>query len=320
MNRPHILLIATGGTIAMQPASSGGATPTLGAQAIAGAQDALRLRTRDLFAKPSSSIGLMDMARIAAAIDEAQAEGVDGIVITHGTETIAETGFALGLMGRWTIPIVLTGAMRHAGLPGADGPANVAAAIAVAASAQARLGEPLIVFGDEIHLASLVRKAHGSRLAAFSSDPLGPIGWVKEGRPELPLRPARSLPHLPLAGEPPSVAMLLAGSDLEPETIMAFGDAAIAGLIVAATGGGHVSARVVDALADVAQRKPVVLASRCDGGVLGQTYGYAGGEMDLIARGLIPAGRWRPEQARIMLQLLLAASADGAQIKATLAT
>jgi len=318
MTIPHILLIATGGTIAMQPDASGGATPALGAQTIAGERPETRLTTRDLFAKGSASIALSDVARIAAAIDEAQAQGLDGVVITHGTDTLAETGFALGLIGRWAIPVVLTGAMRHAGLPGADGPANVAAAIAVAASAETRLGEPLIVFGDEIHLASLARKAHASRLAAFSSEPLGPIGWVKEGKPELLLRPAHGLPHLPLRGDVPVVAMLLVGSDLEPEAIVPFADDGVAGLIVAGTGGGHVSARAVDALAALAARKPVVLASRCEGGVLSATYGYAGGEMDLIARGLIPAGRWRPEQARIMLQLLLSAGADGVAIGAAL--
>jgi L-asparaginase len=313
------MLIATGGTIAMQDSASGGATPALNASAIAGERNAVELVTRDLFAKPSASIALADVAQIAAAIDEAQAEGMDGVIIAHGTDTIAETAFALGLIGRWSIPVILTGAMRHNGVAGADGPANIAAAIAVASDPAARLGEPLLVFGDEIHLASLVHKAHGSRLHAFSSSPLGPIGSVKEGRAHILLRPARSLPELMAGGVIPPVPILLVGSDLEPESVEIFAAESIAGLVIAAAGGGHVSARSVEALTSLAAGKPVILTSRSEGGVLSHTYGYAGSEMELLAGGLLSGGRWRPEQARIMLQLLLSRQADRTAITAALA-
>jgi L-asparaginase len=320
---PHLLLIGTGGTIAMRPDAGGGVAPSLGpAELVAlGIVMHLPVRPLDLFAKGSASISLSDVGTMAAAVSAAAQAGAVGAIISHGTDTIAETAFALALMlARPTIPVVLTGAMRHADAPGADGAANLAAAaLVVSAQEITSLGEPVVVIADEIHLARHVHKAHGSRLHAFSSAPLGPIGWVREGRAVIALHPTAPLPQLPLVGPAPAVPMLLVGSDLEPESITPFMDAQIGGMVLAAAGGGHVSARAVAALSALAERVPVILASRCEGGVLTGTYGYAGGEMELIARGLTPAGMWRPEQARIILQLALSASLGRAGIAQALA-
>ncbi len=105
--------------------------------------------------------------------------------------------------------------------------------------------------------------------------------------------------------------------DLEPDVVAAFESASVDGLIVAGAGGGHVSSRSVTSLARLAKKSPVILASRIgSGGTLERTYGYDGGEMDLLSRGLISAGRLRPVQARILLQILLSHEADRTTIAA----
>jgi len=307
--RPNIVLLTTGGTIAMTASGSGGGNLTQTAADLAaaapGLADIAELSAESVLAKPSSSFTLDDMGRIAATAARA-AERADGVVITHGTDTLEETAFALALLTRTETPIVLTAAMRRPDQPGADGPANLLAAVRVAASPAARGLGVLVAIDDEIHAGPLVRKSHSFRTHAFSSAPFGPIGWVAEDRVRIALAPRWTLPHLTYAGGSPVVPILEAGPGLEPAVVEALADVAD-GLVVALTGAGHVAAGCVDALARLAARKPVVFASRTGAGeILRASYGFGGGEMELIARGLIPAGPLDGRKARVLLQLLLA--------------
>lgn len=311
----NIALLATGGTIAMTSGQAGGATPTFGAQQLAEASrgaPGIVVSPRQILQKASASVSLRDVQTLADAVEAALFEGYAGVVVTHGTDTLEETAFALCALLRQDAPVVLTGAMRAPDQLGADGAANIAAAVAVAASPQARGLGPLVVFGDEIHAAALARKHHGHRLAAFTSAPFGPLGHIVEGRPQVFLKPRPfPLPPLRIGHGVKAAPVLLVGMDLEPETIEAFAKAPICGLVLAGAGGGHVSARSADAIEALAEKIPVVLTSRTGGGeVLSQTYGYAGGEIDLITRGLIPAGSLSPVQARILLQMLSANDLD----------
>ena len=307
--RPTIALLTTGGTIAMTATASGGGNLTQTAADLAaaapGLSDVAELTTEAVLAKPSSSFTLGDMGAIAAAANQA-AESADGVVITHGTDTLEETAFALALLTRTETPIVLTAAMRRPDQPGADGPANLLAAVRVAASPAARGLGVLVAIDDEIHAGPLVRKSHSFRTHAFSSAPFGPIGWVAEGRVRIALAPRWSLPHLKYSGGSPVVPILEAGPGLEASVVEALADVAD-GLVVALSGAGHVAAGCVGALADLAARKPVVFASRTGAGeTLRASYGFGGGEMELLARGLIGAGPLDGRKARVLLQLLLA--------------
>lgn len=266
----------------------------------------IALKQIDLFAKPSASIALADVQEIADRIMESLNRGYCGAVVTHGTDTLEETAFALSLLMPTTCPVVVTGAMRHPEVPGADGPANLAAAILVAASPDAEGLGPCVLFGDEIHAPHLVRKIHSSRPHAFTSDPFGPMGHVVEGRVDLQMRPTRRSTPLRVRGAVPAVPVIQAGLDLEPETIAAFTDAKIGALVIAGAGGGHVSSRAVDAISNLARAIPVIITSRVGmGHTLTRSYAYGGSEIDLAQRGVINGGRWRPAQARIVVQLLL---------------
>ena len=259
-----------------------------------------------LFAKPSASIALADVQQIADRIEEMLNQGFCGAVVTHGTDTLEETAFALSLLMPTPCPVVVTGAMRHPEAPGADGPANLASAILVAASPDARGLGPCVLFGDEIHAPHLVRKIHSSRPHAFTSDPFGPMGHIVEGRLDLQMRPTRRSAPLRVHGPISPVPVIQAGLDLEPETIAAFSNAKIGALVIAGVGGGHVSSRAVNAISELAQTIPVIITSRVGmGHTLTRSYAYGGSEIDLAQRGVINGGRWRPAQARIVLQLML---------------
>ena len=320
--RCSIALFATGGTIAMTSAKGGGVVPSHGADVLAAglSVDAgVTLERHDLFAKPSASISLADVQVIAGAIEAAFARGVSGAVVTHGTDTLEETAFTLALMLGRGKPVVVTGAMRSAGEIGADGPANLAAAIRVAANPAAAGQGPLVLFGQEVHAAHLVRKVHSSRPHAFSSEPFGPIGHVVEGHLRFELATIADLPGLSVGGPVPAVPVLQAGLDLEPETIDAFAATPIGALVIAGVGGGHVAERAVDAIDRLNARIPVIIASRVGmGATLRASYAYAGSEIDLARRGILNAGRWRPAQARIVTQLALSQGLDRATLAALL--
>lgn len=317
----RLIILAAGGTIATTTdAPEARGVPDLRAADLASALpqllDLAAIETRDVLAKPSASMTLTDIAAISSAVSEA-AKRAMGVVITQGSDTLEETAFALSLLVQSETPIVLTAAMRKEGSPGADGPANLLAACRVACAPGARGKGILVVADDEIHAGPLVRKSHSFRTHAFSSLPFGPLGYVAEERVRFALAPAERPPLLSCGTGTPVVPILEAGPGLEPQTLEAFVRAAIDGLIVSLPGAGHVAAHAAPALAALALLMPVVFASRTGAGeVLRATYAYPGGEIDLINRGLIPAGRLDARKARIALQILLSAKASRGEIAA----
>lgn len=303
-------VFATGGTISMAGLAPGEAvTPTHGASALVDAArpaSAVEVQQFDVFSKPSASMSLSDVQTLADRIREAFDAGVEGAVVTHGTDTLEETAFALSIMMGRTRPVVVTGAMRSADDIASDGPGNLSTAIQLAASGAVDGERAMVLFGDEIHAAHLVRKVHSSRRHAFSSEPFGPLGQIIEGQVRIGLRALLEIRQLRLASSVPVVPILQVGLDLEPETLEAFHHPAIDGLIVAGVGGGHIASRAVDAFENLARRIPLILTSRVGmGETLRKSYGYQGSELDLVRRGAVNGGRWRPNQARILLQLLL---------------
>ncbi|VTZ25616.1 Asparaginase [Methylocella tundrae] len=324
--RPRLIILSTGGTIAMTAqAASGGAAPEgaalrLGAAALVAAlpqlQDVADIFARDVLAKPSASLTLPDLAEIAKAAAEA-ATSADGVLITHGTDTLEETAFALSVLVQVDVPIVLTAAMRRPDQPGADGAANLLAAARVAVSGSARKKGVLVVIDDEIHAGPLIRKTHSFRTHAFSSLPFGPIGYVAEDRVRFALSPAVAPPLLTFGAGAPIVPILEAGPGFERESLKALGAGAIEGLVLSLPGAGHVAAAAAADLGLLAERIPVVFASRTGAGeTLRASYGYAGGEIDLIARGLIPAQSLDARKARIALQILLSGGARQPDVRA----
>ncbi|MCC9308257.1 asparaginase [Kitasatospora sp. RB6PN24] len=323
MPDPTVAVFSLGGTIAMttDPAT-GGVVPALSAQELLDAVPALQdlplgLRVHDFRRLPGASLTFDDVTALCAAIATAFQAGCVGAVVTQGTDTIEETAYLLDLLHpNADSPIVVTGAMRNPTQPGADGPANLHAAVIAAASPRLRGAGAVVVLNDEIHAARAVRKSHSVSPAAFTSPATGPLGRVYEGRVHL---------HTPLPGqrlrtpgelrEPaPRVGLYTATLGDDGTLLAAMADACD-GLVIAAFGVGHVPRDFVAVLQRTAARIPVVLASRIGNGpVLEATYSFPGSEKDLLRRGLIRAGHLDPYKARLLLHVLLAQGRTSADI------
>lgn len=313
MSLKTILVIALGGTIAMTRTASGGIAPSLSAddllRAVPGLDGIARLDAVSPFQLPGASLSFDHLSAVAALITERAAGGIDGAVIVQGTDTIEETAFILDCLLAPGLPVVVTGAMRGPEAPGADGPANLTAAVTVAASGAARDLGVLVVLNDEVHAARYVRKAHTSLTSSFTSAPQGPVGHVIEGRFRMAMRPVRLLhePLVPVAPLP-SVAVVQLGLGDDGRLLGALPGLGYRGVVIAGVGAGHVPQACVAPLEELAGTVVTILATRVvEGPVLSETYGFPGSERDLLARGLIGAGACGPVKARLLLQLALAA-------------
>lgn len=318
----RVVVFGMGGTIAMTPGSTGGAVPSLAAEdlvaAVPGLAEAgIGVEVEDFRRLPGASLELDDLAALAAAIEERLESGVDGVVVTQGTDTMEETAYLLDLWHTGPQPVVVTGAMRTPAQAGADGPANLLAAVQVAASDTVSGEGALVVLGGEIHAARRVRKAHTTSTDAFTSPNGGPLGFVVEGEPRILNRLERRI-AMPRPDTGPWPRVGLATVVLADDGALLEGAADhLDGLVVAGFGVGHVPERLVSTLEALAGRIPVVLASRTGAGaVLAATYGFPGSERDLLNRGLIGSGFLDPLKARILLLALLAAKSDRTTISA----
>lgn len=301
----HISLLATGGTISTKRGQAG-AVPGLDAGTIAHSaqvdgQD-IQIRTRDVLQVSSRNITPMNMWYLAHAVHEEIKAGAVGIIITHGTDTLEETAYALSLLVQPSVPLALTGAMRVPGSAGEDGPANVAAAFAVATNPVFSAYGPLVVHQDEIHLARWVTKVHSARVAAFASPSSGPVGVVVEGR-AIPIAGPLIPEYLSRTRAPNKrVELVFALTGSDGLIVDAIRDQ-VDGIVLAALGGGHVAPALAHSLVAAAARGvAVILASRCPSPqVLRSTYGGVGSEAHLLGSGLVSAGNLAPIKARLRL-------------------
>jgi L-asparaginase len=310
----HVALFALGGTIAAPVDSTGGnAGMTLSADDIVGDLAALAGVTVDAttFRRlPSASLGLDDLVELAAAVQAALVHGAIGAVVTVGTDTLEEVAYLLDLLVPSDAPVVVTGAMRNAGLPGADGPANLLAALRVGVSPQARGIGALVVMDDRIHLARSARKTHSSSTAAFTSTDIGPVGWIVEGRVRIPLVPRHRTIPLPPPTSIPRVGLVRLSVGDDPAVLEAVADLSD-GLVVEVMGAGHAPADSMPALRRIAARIPTVAVSRTGAGELYRAVGaFPGSEQDLLAAGVLPGDQLDGPKARILLTLCLGAGLD----------
>lgn len=323
---PRVLLLGTGGTIAMAPGADGAMAPVLAVddmvRAVPGLSRVAALETHAFSNKPGASLTLGDLARLSEAIADGFLRGCHGAVVVQGTDTIEETAFCLELLAQTTQPIVVTGAMRGAQSPGADGPANLLAAVTVAASPAATGLGTLVVLGDQVHAARHVQKIHTTLPSAFGSPAVGPLGEVQEGcfRPRHRITPLPSLPASSPAWDDTAVALLRIALDDDGRLLRALPQLGYRGAVIEAMGAGHVPAWLAPLIGELAGHMPVVLSTRVAAGpVLRATYGFAGSETDLLARGAIHGGRLGGLKARLLLRLLVAAGWQGEALRSEFA-
>lgn len=306
MTLPQIDIHVLGGTITMA-AGAHGATPSLDGNALLAAVPALeglaRYRIETPFLKPSASQTFADITMLVERLqDTAQ---VTGHVIVQGTDTIDETGFLLDLLYRGAAPVVITGAMRTATAVSADGPGNILAAVQTALSPLMQGQGVVVTINDTIHAAHRVEKTHKGLLDAFTSPQGGALGHVLEGRVRLLNRPMqRTMPNMQARFA--KVAIIKAGLDVDTDILQAIPELGYAGVVIEATGAGHVAADWADVLKTLVRSMPVVLASRVmRGPIFSRTYGFQGSEMDLLEAGLISAHYLSSHKARLLLSVAI---------------
>ena len=240
---------------------------------------------------------------------------VDGVVVTHGTDSLEESAYLVARSVATEKPVVFTGAMRTSSDLGWDGPGNLGAAVRVAADRESGRFGVVVVMSDRVYSALDVTKAHTHLLEAFDSPGLGPVGVIDDGR--VIYRRALPAPAAVLSPEslatPVDIVYAFAGAD--SRLVDASREAGLA-LVVAAMGRGNVPPAMVDGIERwIAEDKPVVITSRAHRGRVGCTYGYPGGGRRLAELGAIFAGPRRPQQARIDVMLGLGAGFNVSELR-----
>lgn len=313
MGKPRVFVVSLGGTITMMPSATGGIRPTLDAASLAASVPGLvglaEVETATPYTMPGASLRFAHLLEVAELIRARLLDDtVHGAVVVQGTDTIEETAFFLDLAIGNDKPVVVTGAMRGASAPGADGPTNLLSAVTVAISPEARGLGVLVVLDDTVHAAYCVQKTSTYATSAFQSSFGGPVGFIAEGRIRIAARPKRlpTILGIPQRFDMP-VALLTAALDDDGRLVRRLAKLGYKGLVVQAMGAGHLPQDVVAPLAELASRIPVVLSTRVSGGpVFRNTYSFPGSETDLLDRGLIHGGSIGGLKSRVLLTVLLA--------------
>jgi L-asparaginase len=324
MSKPHIHILALGGTIATRPDASGAMQMGLGADDLVAAVPMLgklaEIEAETVSRVGSHSLSFDQIHALAARIGSLKA---DGVVVTQGTDTLEETGFLLDLLLDLDIPVIVTAAMRNPALTSPDGPGNLLAAVRVACDpwvrAHAKALGVMAVMLDEVYAASDVLNVHPTRLNAFASPQTGPLAALVEDRivpMSLPVRDAietaRQKFGKVMNGAAQPVALLWMSLDEPGRLIEAMLGASdwlgYRGAVLAAMGGGHTPERMTDIAIRLAAAMPTVVSPRAGGGpMLRQTYGGPSSEIALRKAGLVWGGRLHPLKARVLLETCLRA-------------
>jgi L-asparaginase len=311
-----IAVLTTGGTVAMRhDPQAGGAVPALTAADLTALlpSSAPQLEVEEVCNLASSHFTLDDLWHIRERVRVWAANpAVDGVVVTHGTDVLEETAYLLDLTVPGEKPVVVTGAMRTASEPGADGPANLWAAIRVAASPQARGLGTVVVLNEEVHAARFVTKTDTLSPATFQSPPWGPVARLAGDRLHLAWRLAREvLPCPRLEGRVELVKLVVGMAADALESSLARG---VRGVVLEALGGGRVPPWWLPSVERaVREGVVVVVASRCPSGPVGDGYGYPGAYRSLQRLGCLFSSSLNGQKARIRLMVALGAAQHPAE-------
>lgn len=322
--KPRIVIVATGGTIAGSAESATAAgyqSGAVGVDILINAVPELK-KIADVKGEQVASIGSQDMndevwIKLANRVNEILASpDVDGVAITHGTDTLEETSYFLNLVIKSDKPVVLTGSMRPSTAMSADGPLNIYNAVAVAGNPGARGRGVLVVLDDDIHSAHDVIKEHTTDVATFSSGEAGLVGavlfgevtWYRDpenihtAKSDLAITPGKPLPR---------VDIIYAHANMSPDII----DSAVAngakGLVIAGVGDGNMTAPALEAVKRaVAKGVVVVRSSRTNGGIARRNI-----EVNDDQVGTVASMELNPAKARPLLQLALLKTSDSKKIQ-----
>ena len=326
---PQVCVVACGGTIASEPDTGGAAPAKTGddlVAAVPGVEAHATVSAREVCSQPGFDVRWRDVLATAATAARAVADGADGIVVTHGTDTLADTAYALDVLTDLSVPVVVTGAQRRLDEPSSDAPANLTLAVRAAADPRFSAGVH-VAFDDELHAARDCIKAHSNALSTMTSPGTGPVATFTRADSRPVREPRRSVAAEPLldridpdadpvesAERLPEVPVIHSGTGVGAAGVERAADAGVGGLVIEGTGLGNATAAIGDAVAEVVGDVPVVVAGRPPAGPTEPVYGTPGGAVTLEEHGVVFAGALPASKARIALALGLAADVDRGEL------
>ncbi len=321
----NVVILATGGTIAGTGASStttvGYTAATVGVQSLIKAVPELakvaNVTGEQVFQIASENMSNEHWLTLAKRVNALLAQpNVDGIVITHGTDTLEETAYFLDLVVKSRKPVVLVGAMRPSTALSADGPINLYNSVLLAASPEAVGKGVLVAMNDQIQAARDVTKTNTSTLDSFRTPELGMLGYIQGSKPFFYRQSTRkhtvdtefdvsNLSSLPM------VEIVYGYANVGPVAVDAFVAAGAKGIIHAGVGDGSLASKVVPALKAARQKGAIIVrASRVGQGILARNGEANDDELDFVA-----ADTLNPQKARILLMLALTKTTSTKEIQ-----
>ncbi|NLC37380.1 MAG: asparaginase [Alcaligenaceae bacterium] len=309
----RVVLLSTGGTIASAPGSDGRAVAGVlsGEDLLAhtGLEGLMEARVESVFQKASNAIGPAQWRQLAEKCAQLiHSKQVDGIVITHGTDTLEDTAYYLHcVLDTSQVPVIVTGSQRVPQAMGSDAYANLRQAMELAASPHARGQGVLVSFNQSVFSAGFVRKVSSYQLNGFDAPGLGPAGMLDEGCFHLLQRP-RIQPLLPNPAQLPRVDILPAYGGAEAAMARAVLQSAPDALVVDGLGRGQVPLAWAPVLAEALENGAIIaVCSSTLHGATHESYDYPGSLHELVSAGAFNVSHLSARKARIRLALSMAA-------------
>ncbi|MGP4107413.1 asparaginase [Virgibacillus sp. L01] len=309
----NIVIIHTGGTISMVENKNTGEVNTTKHHPLTDFsgyfQRYANIDEINLFSLPSPQITPQHMLELAKKVDQLT-YNYDGVVITHGTDTLEETAYFLDLVVKTQKPVVITGAMRSTNEIGSDALYNLISSLRVATDHEAANKGVLVVMNDEIHTATNVTKTSTSNVATFQSPQYGPIGIITKESIIFHHTILARHSH-PVSQITKKVFLLKAYAGMDEQILNAILQANPHGLVIEGLGQGNLPNGTVKPIQVFIKKGiPVILVSRCFRGIVQPTYGYDGGGKQLKEIGVIMSNGLTGPKARIKLMIALEKTKD----------
>ena len=312
-----ILVLHTGGTISMQ-ADDSGAVRTCADNPmnhVSNPLEGIQVHALDFLNLPSPHIKPKHMLALYHKIKQ-EAKNFDGVVITHGTDTLEETAYFLDTMEIPRIPIVLTGAMRSSNELGSDGVYNYLSALRVASDEKAADKGVLVVMNDEIHAAKYVTKTHTTNVGTFQTPTHGPLGLIMK-QEILYFKTAEPRVRFDLDSIQGLVPIITVYAGMTEELLDLLPVDQLDGLIIQAFGAGNVPKETSRKLNTLIQAGlPIALVSRCFNGIAEPVYAYEGGGVCLKNAGVFFVKELNAQKARLKLLIAINAGLKGDELRA----